>query len=35
MSTPKGPLDGIRIIDMSVMISGPLSGMLLARTKAA
>ena len=30
MSTPKGPLDGIRIIDMSVMISGPLSGMLLA-----
>jgi crotonobetainyl-CoA:carnitine CoA-transferase CaiB-like acyl-CoA transferase len=26
----RGPLDGIRVIDLSVMISGPLAGMMLA-----
>lgn len=29
MSAP-GPLDGVRVVDLSVMISGPLAGMMLA-----
>ena len=27
---PMGPLDGVKVVDLSVMISGPLTGMMLA-----
>jgi crotonobetainyl-CoA:carnitine CoA-transferase CaiB-like acyl-CoA transferase len=30
VSTNTGPLAGVKVIDMSVMISGPLSAMMLA-----
>lgn len=30
MNAPTGPLHGVRVLDLSVMISGPLAGMMLA-----